>query len=245
MRWYVADLHLHTALSPCAAEEMAPASLVAAALRAGLDILAVTDHNSAGNVEAVQAVSRRAGGPVVLAGLEVQTKEEVHVLCLFERLEAALALQALVFAHLPPLPNREEIFGRQVLFAADGREAGREERCLLQSVDLGLEAVAACAADLGGIVIPAHVERPAYGLVGVLGFLPPRLAVAALEIGDPARQKEVASLLGGRKLALICSSDAHCLADVGRRSTRFYLEAPTLAEIRLALAGEQGRKVVV
>jgi len=224
---------------------MALSSLVAAALRAGLDILAVTDHNSAGNVEAVQAVSRRAGGPVVLAGLEVQTKEEVHVLCLFERLEAALALQALVFAHLPPLPNREEIFGRQVLFDVDGREAGREERCLLQSVDLGIEAVAAYAEELGGLTIPAHVERPAYGLLGVLGFLPPRLVVAALEISNPARRKEMVGLLGGRRPALICSSDAHCLADVGRRSTRFYLEAPTLAEVRLALAGEQGRKVVV
>lgn len=245
MRWYVADLHVHTALSPCADDQMTPEAVVVAAARAGLDLLAVTDHNSAANVAAVVAAARRAAGPVVLAGLEVQTREEVHLVCLFEEVGAARELQEIVYAHLPPVPNREEFFGRQIVFDAGGREIGREERLLLQSTDLGLEAVAAYAEKLGGLAFPAHVERPAYGLLGVLGVPPPRLVVAAVEIADPTREQEIIACFGRPGPAVICSSDAHRPAEIGRRVTRFYLEAPTLEEIRRALAREQGRKVVI
>ncbi|MCR4419296.1 MAG: PHP domain-containing protein [Clostridia bacterium] len=245
MRWYAADLHLHTALSPCAAEDMTPLKILAAARRAGLDLIAVTDHNSAGNVAAVQEASFREGGPAVLAGMEVQTREEVHVVCLFGGVEEALALERVVFAHLPPLGNREDLFGPQILLSGRDEEIGREERLLLQSTDLALEEVVERVERLGGVAIPAHVDRPAYGLLGVLGVLPPRLAVPALEISRPERRDEVRRALGGSDITLICSSDAHYLSDIGRCRTRFFLKEPALAEVRLALAGEGGRRAVI
>lgn len=245
MRCFVADLHLHTALSPCAGEEMRPPSIVAQALRAGLDLIAVTDHNSAGNIEAVMEAARGTALKV-LPGLEVQTREEVHLVCLFENTEAALAWQEIVYEHLPPGENIESFFGNQLLLDARGRERGREKRLLLQSTDLTVEEVVEQVISLGGVVIPAHVDRQAYSLLGVLGFVPPGLRVTVLEISRAEIKEKIKGSLGSpARFTFITSSDAHYLGDIGRSATCFYIQEATLSEIRLALAGEGGRKVVM
>lgn len=245
MRCFITDLHIHSALSPCAGEEMTPPSIVAQALQARLDLIAVTDHNSAGNVEAVREAARGTTLKV-LPGLEVQTREEVHLVCLFENTEAALAWQEIVYQHLPPGENIESFFGTQLLLDARGRERGREKRLLLQSTDLTAEEVVEQVTSLGGVVIPAHVDRQAYSLLGVLGFIPPRLPVTALEISRAENKEKIKGSLGlPTRFTLITSSDAHYLEDIGRSATCFYIKEATLSEIRLALAGERGRKVVM
>lgn len=245
MRCLVADLHIHTALSPCAGEEMLPPSIVVQALRAGLDLIAITDHNSAGNIEAVMEAAQGTTLKV-LPGLEVQTREEVHLICLFENTEAALAWQEIVYQHLPPGENIESFFGNQLLLDARGKEKGREKRLLLQSTDLAVEEVVEQVISLGGVVIPAHVDRQAYSLLGVLGFIPPSLPVTALEISLAENKDKIKGSLGSPgRFTFITSSDAHYLNDVGRSATCFYIKEATLSEIRLALADKGGRKVVM
>ncbi|HBT47219.1 MAG TPA: histidinol-phosphatase [Peptococcaceae bacterium] len=245
MRWFVGDLHIHTALSPCAEDEMSPPSIVGRALEAGLDIIAITDHNTAGNAEAVIEAARGTSLKV-LPGMEVQTREEVHLLCLFPEVRATLAWQEEVYRHLPPRDNPEALFGAQRLLDARGREKGREKRFLLNSADLGVRQVTERVPALGGLVIPAHVDRRAYSLLGTLGIVPPDLPVAALEVSRKSNMEKVRrSLPPGLEYSWITSSDAHNLKDIGRSVTCFYLREATLGEILLALKGQEGRKVVM
>ncbi|MDK2816442.1 MAG: 3,5-nucleoside bisphosphate phosphatase [Moorella sp. (in: firmicutes)] len=243
MALYRADLHIHTALSPCAGEEMTPPRIVAAALKAGLQLIAVTDHNSAGNVAAVQEAARDTG-LIVLAGLEVQTKEDVHLVCLFDTAEEALEWQAEVYRHLPAGENREDYFGLQLLMDAAGREIGREKRLLLASTGLGLEEVAGEVARRGGLCLPAHVDRPSYSLLVHLGLIPPGLPVAALELGlltPEAARKKFQTLAGW---PLVAASDAHYLHDIGRRVTYYDLEAVNITALVHAMRQQQFKVVI-
>lgn len=245
MRGFIGDLHIHTALSPCAGEEMTPPAIVARALKAGLDFIAITDHNSAGNVGAVMEAAQ---GTVlkVWPGLEVQTKEEVHLVCLFENVETALAWQDVVYRHLPPGENIESILGTQLLLDARGEEKGREKRLLLQSASLSVEEVFEKVGLLGGVVIPAHVDRQAYSLLSVLGFIPPDLPIIALEISRADNLEKIRSCTSlPHSFSFIASSDAHYLEDIGNSATCFYMREVSFSELRLALAGEGGRKVVM
>lgn len=224
---------------------MTPPAIVRAAVRAGLDLIGITDHNSAANVEAVLAAAR--GTPLkVLPGMEVQTKEEVHLVCLFAQAGAALAWQETVYRRLPPRENEEAFFGCQLLLDARGRERGREKRLLLTSTDLTVAEVVEEVLARGGLVIPAHVDRPAYSLIGALGFVPPGLRVEALEVSQPQNAEQVAGALApGCRLSLVTASDAHSLSDIGRCATGFYLRGAALTELRQALRGAGGRKVVI
>jgi PHP family Zn ribbon phosphoesterase len=243
MALYYADLHIHTALSPCAGEEMTPPRIVAAALAAGLQVIAVTDHNSAANVAAVREAAR-GSGLVVLAGMEVQTREDVHLVCLFDTPQEALAWQEEVYHYLPGGENRENYFGPQLILDAAGRERGREKRLLLASTGLGVEEVAGEVAERGGLCLPAHVDRPSYSLLATLGFIPPGLQVAALELGllDPASARRKFPALTG--WPLVAASDAHYLKDIGRRVTAYELEAVNITALSRALRQQQFKVVI-
>lgn len=222
---------------------MTPPAIVTAARKAGLQVIAVTDHNSAGNAAAVQEAAR-GSGLTVLAGMEVQTREDVHLVCLFDTVEEALAWQAEVYRRLPTGENREEYFGRQILLDAAGRETGRETRLLLASIDLGAEEVIRRVNGREGIVLPAHVDRPSYSLLAQLGFIPPRLPVPALELGllSPEAARRQFPWLAG--WPLVASSDAHYLSDIGRRVTEYDLEAMNIAALTRALQQQQFKVVI-
>jgi PHP family Zn ribbon phosphoesterase len=211
----LADLHIHTVLSPCAEVEMIPPLIVRRALDAGLGLIAVTDHNAAANCAAV--VQTAAGtGLAVLPGMEMQTVEEVHVLCLFDTVEQALTWQGIVFDHLPDRENPEDVLGGQYVVDATGDYVRTETRLLLTSTDLSLEDAVRRVRALGGAVIPAHVDRPMYGLLANLGFVPSGLDVPALEIlsrSDPARLRAAHPELAA--WPLIRGSDAHRLSEIG------------------------------
>ncbi|WP_258359988.1 PHP domain-containing protein [Moorella sulfitireducens (nom. illeg.)] len=243
MALYRADLHVHTALSPCAGEEMIPPLIVAAALKAGLQIIAITDHNSAGNVAAVQEAARDTG-LTVLAGMEVQTREEVHLVCLFDTAEEAMEWQADVYRYLPAGENREDYLGAQLILDAAGKEIGREKRLLLTSTRLGAEEVAAEINKRGGLCLPAHVDRPSYSLLANLGFIPPDLPAVALELGlftQEAACKQFPALTGW---SLVAASDAHYLNDIGRRVTIYDLKAININALANAMRQKQFRVVI-
>ena len=238
------DLHLHTVLSPCAEVEMIPPLIVAQAKRLGLGGIAITDHNSAENAQAVIEASQGTE-LTVLPGMEVQTREEVHVVCLFDTIEQDLAWQETVYAHLPPRSNRPETFGAQFVVDAEGEYVRENDRLLLTSVDMSFDDVVAEVRSLGGICIPAHVDRPSYSLIANLGFVPPDLNLAALEVSrllGPAAARERFPQL--QHYTLIVSSDAHRLDEMQCR-TMVKVRRLTISELRLAFAGKDGRRVVV
>jgi hypothetical protein len=240
----LADLHIHTVLSPCAEVEMIPPLIVERALALGIGLIAITDHNAAANCEAVMKAARGTG-LVVLPGMEVQTSEEVHVGCLFDTLEQALTWQGIVFDHLPELLNPEEAFGAQFVVDANGDYIRTETRLLLTSTDLTLDDTISRLAALGGMAIPAHVDRMSYSLLANLGFVPQGLSSPALELfrqtsPDDARAKwpQLA------QWPLIRGGDAHRLSEICP-ALRLALAECTLAELALAFSGRCGRSFSV
>ena len=245
---FAADLHLHTALSPCAAEEMTPPAIVRAALGAGLSMIAVCDHNTAGNAAAVQEAAARAaavgqGRLVVLAGMEIMTAEEVHVVGLFPDAASAEAAAAEVLPTLPMQRGRPSRFGRQTLMDADGRAVGREKRMLASASTFDLSASVDVIKRHGGVAVAAHVDRPSFSVTSQLGVFPEDVAFDALEIsaftlGTP---KEI--FFRSLGLPVWVSSDAHSLEEIGAAQTVLTAAVATPAELILA-ARENGAKGV-
>jgi PHP family Zn ribbon phosphoesterase len=223
---------------------MLPELIVERAQELGLQIIAVTDHNSAENAASVVNAARGTG-VTVLPGMEVQTREEVHLLALFDTLEQAASWQEEVYASLPPLKNDEGVFGEQLMLDAAGEPAGYLDQLLITSASFSVEEVVQRVSALGGLCIPAHVDRTAYSIVYNLGFIPPGLNVAGVEISPniaPVEARERFPQLVD--YGLVAGSDAHRLREVSRRTTLRMAEA-TVAELSLALAGEQERGVWV
>ena len=241
---FLADLHIHTVLSGCAEVEMIPPLILKQAKRLGLGLIAITDHNACHNVEAVMKAAEGTGIHV-LPGMELQSKEEVHLLCLFDTVSQCQEWQQEVFEKLPSLGNREEVFGAQYVVDATGDWMWTEERLLAASVDMALEEVILNVRELGGMVIPAHVDRASFSLLSNLGFVPEGLDVYGLEVTPrfvPGNGFQQWPQL--KAWCLIVNGDAHRLQEIQQR-TLFKISAPLIEEISLALRGVGGRKVMV
>ncbi len=244
LKFFIADLHIHTVLSACAETEMMPEFIIERAQDLGLNLIAVTDHNSAENAAAMVAAAKGTGIKV-LPGMEVQTREEVHMLCLFDTLEQVTAWQENVYAHLPPLKNKENVFGAQIVIGANGTPVGYNDRLLATSTFFSVEQVVQHVKGLKGLCIPCHVDRPAYSMIANLGFIPPNLEIAGVEISHLVTPKQAhARFPQLEKYSLIANGDAHRLKEIARRTTLKMAEA-TVAELALALAGQEGRGVWV
>ncbi len=224
---YKADFHIHSFLSPCAAPEMAPDAIVQRAKAAGLDAIALADHNCAFNLPAFGKICERHG-MACLFGMEVTSAEEAHVLCLFDDLEAAMRLGERVYASLPPVPNQPGRFGDQAIIDENGEILGFAEKFLLNASSYAVGALVAEVHSLGGLCIPAHIDRQVYGIVAQFGFLPdePFDAVELTPSGDPA-------LAGG--YPVVRNSDSHQLEAIGSAFTEFDIETPTVGQIRSCL----------
>ena len=212
-----------------------------AAAARGLDVIAITDHNAAGNVLAAQKVAERTGA-VVLAGLEICSAEEVHAVALLPDAATALDLQETVWAHLPGV-NDPDVFGMQVLADHEDNVLGFCDRLLIGATTLGLSAWADEVHRRDGVLIAAHIDRQGYGVLAQLGFVPPD-TFDALEVsarGHFADYRDEAERLG---LPLLRASDAHFPDDVGRAPSVLRLAHRTFAEVKMALKNEYGRKVV-
>lgn len=216
------DLHIHTALSPCADNSMTPNNIVNMALLKELDVIAVTDHNSAENAG---AVLKCAEGTrlTVIPGMELETREEVHVICLFPDLKAALGMQKLVYGSLPCIANREDIFGSQIIMDEHDNVVGGIERMLITASGLSIEEVIRYAGDLGGAAIPAHVDRQSYSIISNLGIVPDHLGIKFLEVSKSFDfEKDRKAFPGILGYQLVKSSDAHTLGDILERE--FFIE---------------------
>lgn len=221
---YAVDLHIHSALSPCGDNDMTPNNIVNMAVLKGLDIIAVTDHNSAANLEAVSKCALKQG-ILFIPGMEVETSEEIHMVCLMPSTDAALKLQKCVYNALPETLNREDIFGKQLIMDENDEIIGEEDRLLITATGLDCYAVTSLVRKLGGAVIPAHVDRSSYSMLSNFGMIPEDLKLTYLEISQKcdkyAYRAERPELDSFR---LIKSSDAHYLGDILERESMLELD---------------------
>lgn len=221
---YAVDLHIHSALSPCADNDMTPNNIINMASLKGLDIIAVTDHNSAGNVNAF--IECAAGSDILIVpGMELETREEVHLVCLFPDEKKALEMQEIVYGSMPYMPNREDIFGQQLLLDKDDSIVGSAEQMLVRAADIGIEEAVKIVRSLGGVAIPAHVDRNSYSIISNLGTVPDSLEVSYLEISHTCNTQDfLQSNPGLETYNFIRNSDAHRLGDILERESYIELD---------------------
>lgn len=244
MNLYRADLHIHTCLSPCGDWGMSPNAIAEKSCQLGLDIIAVCDHNSAENAEAAIQAGRKRN-VIVLPGMEVCSKEEVHLLAIFGQYDRALLMQAYVYGHLPG-KNNPDLWGEQIVVDENDEVISENFHLLIGATTLSVYEVVEKVSDLGGVCIAAHIDRPAFGIISQLGFIPEDLRFNALEVSWRMPLEEAATAISGiDNFACITSSDAHYIDDVGKAWTGFMLEAPTFDEIRMGLDNHYGRRIVV
>jgi hypothetical protein len=206
-----ADLHIHSGLSPCGHDDMTPHNIAGMAAVKGLQMIAVTDHNSVRNLRRIEKAAE-GYGLVLLPGLEIQTREEIHVLGYFPTVEAAEDFAHALAEAMPPMKNAVKLFGHQWVYDEEDEAECEEEDLLLQSCGWSLSETIAQVESYGGVAVPAHVDKAANSLLATLGFVPPDLPVATLEVsGRYDRQADPLRLKG---FQLIHSSDAHFIADI-------------------------------
>ena len=238
------DLHIHTCLSPCGSLDMTPGNIIREACEKDLAIVAIADHNSAENTAAVIAAARETA-LCVIPGIEVTTQEEAHILGLFNRVEDALSMQELVYQNLQPGENDENTFGIQVMANELDEVEGINKRLLIGATALSIEEVVDGIHARQGLAVAAHIDRPSFSLISQLGLIPEGLNLDALEISRQITLQQAKAQFGeGLGFPFIAASDAHRLEEIGSCLTRFQMASPDMAELRLALAGRKGRKVV-
>ncbi len=239
MKMYKADLHIHTCLSPCAGLDMSPKSIVKEAVQKEIDIAGICDHNSCENVPGVSGAAREL--PLhIIGGMEVTSREEVHILALFDNQEQLDHMQREVYGHLPGV-NDEERFGEQVAANERDEVLGFNRRLLIGATTLSVEDIVQIIHRFEGLAIASHIDRECFGIIGQLGFIPDELELDAVEVSAAGNIENFT----GSRLPVITSSDAHRIEDIGRSVTRFFIEAVNLREIKKAFLEEDGRKTVL
>lgn len=208
------DLHIHSCLSPCGDDDMTPGNIVGMAAIKGLDVIALTDHNSCKNCPAFLRIAEQFG-VLAIPGMEINTSEEVHAVCLFSTLEQAMAFDSYVYERLMKFPNKEEVFGKQQICNEEDEVVGTEPLLLINSVDISFDELWDLVDSYGGVMVPAHIEKAANSLIANLGFVPPDSRFRTAELKDLKKLHEVRK--GNPYLnecRIISDSDAHYLEDI-------------------------------
>ena len=243
MKTVKADLHIHTVLSPCGAIDMSPRNIIEQALKKDIRIIGITDHNTTLQVEIVQLLGGREG-IFVLAGVEVTTREEVHCLAFFPDKHSLDLFQIYIDEHQPNIPNKEGAFGYQVVVDENDMILYTEEKLLITALNQSINQIEKKVHLLGGIFIPAHVNRSVNSIFSQLGFVPPGLQCEAMGITCFTSENEVKSKFPiPENITLIKNSDAHFPDDIGKGYSLFTVEKCSFQEIRMAMVKQQGRSV--
>ena len=220
------DIHIHSALSPCGDNDMTPNNIVNMALLKGLDVIAVADHNTCRNVKSIMKVAQDR--LLVIPAMEIETSEEVHMLTLFPELSMAEEMERILIEKSNPVKNRPEIFGNQYIMNEYDEIIGEEERLLVTAMGLDIYEVVRQAQGLGGVAIPAHIDRSSYSVLSNLGFIPPDLKIGTVEITPKNREKMQNEY---DKFEVISNSDAHYLWDISERNFALDISNKNVCEI--------------
>ncbi|MDF7825325.1 PHP domain-containing protein [Pontiellaceae bacterium B12227] len=228
---YRADFHIHSCLSPCGSLEMSPAAIVQQAKEVGLNAIALSDHNCALNLPAFGTECERQGMEC-LYGIEVTSMEEAHILCLFDQLDAAMGFGEQIYDSLPDIPNNPEKFGDQPVLDENEDVLDFVEKFLISASSYDISSLVTEVHGLGGLIIPAHIDRSVYGIIAQLGFLPdePFDAVELTAHGDKALALDY---------PIIRSSDSHFLNGLGTAHTPLEMESLTVKNLRSSLWNRQ------
>lgn len=211
MSRYYYDLHIHSCLSPCADDDMTPCNICGMAALKGLNIVALTDHNSCGNCRGFLEAAK-ANGLVGISGMELTTAEDIHIVCLFEKIDDAEAFSAVVADHRSFFPNKSEIFGNQMYMNSEDQVVGEESGFLPIATDLGLEEAFELAISFNAVVFPAHIDRNANGIVSILGTVPEQPDFPCIEFnGTEDYEKYVSEMQHIASKFHVFNSDAHHL----------------------------------
>lgn len=223
------DLHMHSCLSPCGDNDMTPNNIVRLAKLNGLDVIAVSDHNSAANLPAVFWVAEEED-LLVIPAIEVCTSEEIHVLTLYHDLELCMAFSERLYQLQPNIPNRPDIFGEQRILNEDDLQIGSLDKLLINASTWSLDELLAALPEYGGVAIPAHVDKDTTSILSVLGYIPPEYGFPCIEVKDPAKNNEIA--FAGNRLS---NSDAHYLEDIAQPVHKLIVEEKSPAGVISAL----------
>lgn len=223
MNRYYYDLHIHSCLSPCADNDCTPNNIAGMGVLNGLNVMALTDHNTCRNCPAFFAAAKKHG-IVAVAGMELTTSEDIHVICLFENLEDALEFDKVVYSRLIKVKNRPDIFGYQLVLDENDEVVGSEEYLLSNATDISVEEVPRLVKTMGGVCYPAHIDRESNGIISVLGTFPDYIGFTAAELHNADLRDEYDVKYGIENLEKVFSSDAHYLWDINEKSAFFDID---------------------
>lgn len=222
MNKYYYDFHIHSCLSPCGDDDMTPNNICGMAVLNGLNIVALTDHNSSKNCPAFFEAAKKYG-LIPVAGMELTTSEDIHVLCLFEELSDAMRFDEYISARRVLIKNRPDIFGNQFILNGEDEKIGEEEYLLLNATDIPVDETLSLVESFGGVCWPAHIDRESNGIISTLGTFPGEPQFRLAEFNDKENQKsykEKYPVLENKRF--LVSSDAHYLWNISEKDA--YLE---------------------
>ncbi len=220
------DLHMHSCLSPCGDPDMTPNNIVGMSTLLGLNLIALTDHNTCQNCPAVEELGK-ANGICVLSGMELTTSEEIHAVCLFPTAEKALKFESFVSQHRMKIKNKKEIYGEQLILNAQDEKIGEIEELLILATDISIMDIKRLCNEYGGTAFPAHINRDSCSVLSVLGEIPPECKFSVAEVsqsGDIEKLTVSHPIL--KNMYIIRDSDAHYLENM--RDAGPYIEIDEL-----------------
>lgn len=224
MSKYYYDLHIHSCLSPCADNDMTPFNICGMAALKGLQIVALTDHNSCANCEVFLKAAKKYG-LIGICGMELTTAEEIHLVILFESLEQSLCFSSEVEKHRLMIPNKPEIFGDQLITDCEDETVATDFYFLPAATDLSLEQVYLLAKKFDAVIFPAHIDRVSNGIVGILGTVPEKPFFNCIEYNDSSNiEKYQAEIPSIKDKKVLVNSDAHHLWEINEMENFFELD---------------------
>lgn len=217
------DFHIHSCLSPCGDSDMTPNNIVNMAKLMGLDVIALTDHNTSGNCRAVMEVGEKAG-LTVIPGMELCTSEEVHIVCLFRDIDSAESFSDFIKTTVPPIKNKATVFGEQVFMNKNDEITGTEDILLVTASSVSTSEIVKKVSEYGGICFPAHIDRASYSIISNLGTIDGSFGFTCAEIADMTEYHELKRNFPFlNTIRIFSDSDAHYLENM--RPPELYIEA--------------------
>lgn len=230
MKYYY-DFHIHTALSPCADDDMTPTNIVNMAKLSNLDVIAITDHNSVKNVAAVMRASKRENGPLVIPGMELTTSEDIHAVILFPTIEKAEEFGRMVENNRMKVKNKKTAFGAQLILDEFDNLISEEENLLIAASGYSIESVSTLAETFGGAAFPAHIDKPYNGIIAILGQISPETGFKTVEVSSVCPLEERQKFIDEKYLVLN-DSDSHFLGIMNENGDNFLeLDCLTIEEV--------------
>lgn len=214
MKRFYYDLHIHSCLSPCGDIDMTPNNIAAMSKLKGLDVIALTDHNTARNCPAFFSACEK-NNIIPIAGMEITTAEDIHLVCLFESLESALRCSDELYPHILNIKNKPKVFGEQIIMNENDEIIGYEDKLLISATDFWLKEAFEFARYFGALVYPAHIDRQANGIISILGDIPPDISICCVEFHNAGNvENYIKKYNAVENCQVLCSSDAHRLEDI-------------------------------